>query len=120
MHFEELASLIDYLGGLTVNVPTAVYDPEYTGLYLDEGIQTLDGMTAVLWARARHGYENGDFGRQENQRLLLTALMNRVLSLSPAELPSLINKLSDLVGTDMRCYNLLPLLIRFKLQPPTI
>jgi LCP family protein required for cell wall assembly len=120
VHFEELASLIDYLGGLTVNVPTAVYDPEYTGLYLDEGIQTLDGMTAVLWARTRHGYENGDFGRQENQRLLLTALMNRVLSLSPAELPNLINKLSDLVGTDMRCYNLLPLLIRFKLQPPTI
>ena len=120
VHFEELASLIDYLGGLTVNVPTAVYDPDYTGLYLDEGIQTLDGMTAVLWARTRHGYENGDFGRQENQRLLLTALMNRALSLSPTELPGLIDKLSGLVGTDLRCYNLVPLLIRFKLQQPTI
>lgn len=120
VHFEELQSLIDYLGGITVNVANAVYDPEYTGLYLEEGLQTLDGATAVLWARTRYGYENGDFGRQENQRTLLTALVDRVLSLSPTQLPGLIDELSDLVGTDLRCYNLVPLLIRFKLQAPTI
>ena len=68
VHFEQLVGLVDYLGGVTVNVPVDVYDPEYTGLALSAGIQTLDGATALALARTRYGFESGDYQRQENQR----------------------------------------------------
>ncbi|MDO4796467.1 MAG: LCP family protein [Coriobacteriales bacterium] len=120
VHFEELADLVDYLGGVTVNVPVSVYDPEYTGLVLDEGTQTLDGEDALLWARTRYGFTDGDFQRQANQRILLTSLMNRMLSLSPSEMPGALDKMGELIGTDLRCYNLAPLFLRLKLSNPTI
>ena len=120
IHFEELVGLIDYLGGVTVNVPVDVYDPDYTGLVLDAGTQTLDGQTALLWARTRHGFADDDYQRQEDQRILLTAIMNRFLSLSPTEMPQALRQVGGLVGTDMRCYDLVPLLIRFKLANPVV
>ncbi|MDO4538249.1 MAG: LCP family protein [Coriobacteriales bacterium] len=119
IHFEELAGLIDYLGGVTVNVPEALSDP-YTELELDSGLQTMDGQTAVLWARSRYGYEDGDIQRQEDQRILLTALMNRMLSLSPFEFPGLLSQTGDLVGTDLRCYDIIPLFARYMLAHPEI
>ena len=120
IHFEELVGLIDYLGGVTVNVPVDVYDPEYSGLELSAGMHTMDGETALLWARTRHGFEDGDYQRQADQRILLTAIMNRVLSLSPAEIPQALKHMGGLVGTDLRCYDLIPLFVRFKLGSPTI
>ena len=119
IHFEELAGLIDYLGGVSVNVPVGVEDP-YTGISLSSGMQLLDGQTAVLWARSRYGYEAGDVQRQEDQRILLTSIMNRMLSLSPNQIPGALDRLSDLIGTDLRCYNLLPLFLRLKISQPTI
>lgn len=120
IHFEELVGLIDYLGGVTVNVPVDVYDPEYSGLILSAGTQTMDGQTALAWARTRYGFEDGDYQRQEDQRILLTAIMNRMLSLSPREMPQALEQIGGLVGTDMRCYNLAPLFLRFKLASPTV
>lgn len=120
VHFEELVDLVDYLGGVTVNVPVDVYDPDYSGLNLSAGIQTMDGQTALLWARSRHGFADGDYQRQEDQRILLTAIMNRMLSLSPREVPGALRQIGDLIGTDMRCYDLVPLFLRFKLANPTV
>lgn len=120
VHLDELAGLVDYLGGVTVNVPEAAYDPEHTGINIDAGVQTLDGATAVAWARTRYGYARGDFQRQEDQRILMEAIMNRLLSLSPRELPGALKYVGDLVGTDLRCYDLVPLLLRFKLANPTV
>jgi len=120
VHFEELVGLVDYLGGVTVNVPVDVYDPDYSGLSLSAGMQTMDGQTALLFARSRHGFEDGDYQRQENQRILLTAIMNRMLSLSPREIPGALRQIGNLVGTDMRCYDLVPLFLRLKLANPTV
>lgn len=120
IHFEELVGLIDYLGGVTVNVPVDVYDPDYSGLTLSAGTQTLDGETALLWARTRYGFADGDHQRQTDQRILMTAIMNRILSLSPRELPGVLEQIGGLIGTDLRCYDLVPLFIRFKLFSPTV
>ncbi len=120
IHFEELVGLIDYLGGVTVNVPVDVNDLEYSGLVMDSGMQTMDGETALAWARTRYGFENGDYQRQEDQRILMTAIMNRILSLSPREMPRALEELASMVGTDMRCYNLVPLFVRFKLLSPKV
>ena len=120
IHFDELVGLIDYLGGVTVNVPVDVNDPDYSGLVLSSGTQTMDGETALLWVRARHGFEDGDYQRQEDQRILITAIINRILSLSPSEMPGALKHMGGLVGTDLRCYDLAPLFVRFKISSPTI
>ena len=120
VHFDELKGLVDFLGGVTVNVPTDIFDPDYTGLALDAGMQTLDGETALALARTRYGFELGDFQRQENQRALLTAIMDRMLSLSPTRIGGLVDELGYLIGTDLRCYDLVPLFVRLKLRTPTI
>lgn len=120
VHIDELAGLVDYLGGVTVNVPEAAYDPEHTGADLAAGTQTLDGATAVAWARTRYGYLRGDFQRQEDQRILMEAIINRMLSLSPREMPGALEHVGELIGTDLRCYDLVPLFLRFKLAKPTI
>ena len=120
VHFDELVGLVDYLGGITVNVPVGVEYDDYSGLSIDSGVQTLDGETALSWARTRYSYERGDFQRQENQRILITAIMNRMLSLSPKQIPGALEQMGNLIGTDMRCYNLVPLFLRFKLANPVV
>ncbi len=120
VHFDELVGLVDYLGGVTVNVPVGVDYDDYSGLSIDSGAQTLDGETALAWARTRYSYERGDFQRQENQRILITAIMNRMLSLSPKKVPGALEQMGDLIGTDMRCYDLVPLFLRFKLANPVV
>lgn len=120
VHFDELVGLVDYLGGVTVNVPVGVENDEYSGLSIDSGAQTLDGETALAWARTRYSYERGDFQRQENQRILITAIMNRMLSLSPRKIPGALDQMGNLIGTDLRCYNLVPLFLRFKLSNPVV
>ena len=120
VHLDELAGLVDYLGGVTVNVSESIYDPEHTGVSLEAGLQTLTGEQAVAWARTRYGYATGDFHRQENQRVLLEAIMNRMLSLSPRQIPGALEHVGDLIGTDLRCYDLVPLFLRFKLVGPQV
>ena len=120
VHLDELAGLVDYLGGVTVDVPEAAYDPEHTGVDIGAGTQTLDGATAVAWARTRYGYARGDFQRQENQRILMQAIINRMLSLSSREVPGALEYVGDLIGTDLRCYDLVPLFLRFKLAGPKV
>ena len=68
-------SMLDKIGGLTVNVPFRMYDPSYSGADLQAGVQRLDGAQALAMARDRHSLLSGDFGRQENGgRLILAAL----------------------------------------------
>jgi polyisoprenyl-teichoic acid--peptidoglycan teichoic acid transferase len=67
-------SMIDAIGGLTVDVPFRMYDT-YAGVDLHAGVQKLDGAQALGFARDRHSMLQGDFARQENGgRLLLAAL----------------------------------------------
>lgn len=113
--FDGVESLVDYLGGVTVNVPVAVYDPEYTGLVLPAGEQEMDGHTAMLFSRVRHGFDLGDYQRQKDQRILIEAIMHEVLSLSPLQMPGVVGHMGGLVSTSMRTYSILPLMLRLKL-----
>lgn len=120
VHFDGIESLVDYLGGVTVDVPVDVYDPEYTGLVLPAGKQEMDGETALLFSRVRHGFDLGDYQRQKDQRILIQAIMDKALSLPPWKVPGLLRNMSGLLGTTMRMYNILPLMARLKLGGATI
>jgi LCP family protein required for cell wall assembly len=79
------ASLIDALGGVTIDVqqpiPIGGYEDPETGewvpgdAYIEPGVQTMNGELALLFARVRHGLPNGDYDRMEHQRQLQAAIL---------------------------------------------
>lgn len=72
--FEGFETMINDVGGLTMDVPFEVYDT-YAHAKVDAGRQHLTGRDALAYARARHALPQGDFGRSENQgRLMVAAL----------------------------------------------
>lgn len=110
------AAIVDQLGGVTVNLPVEVKDPYYTGLDLPAGEQTLDGQTAALLGRSRHAYDNyggGDFYRAANQRMLIGAVIKKVMSSNPLTLAGTVSTLAGYVTTDMDVSSIAGLATRF-------
>ncbi|WP_241152809.1 LCP family protein [Gordonibacter sp. Marseille-P4307] len=103
VHFQELESLVDILGGVYVDVPVSndQTGASNTGIQLSAGYQLLDGEQALAFARERYGYARGDFQRADNQRLVATAIMKQVLQTPALEMPSIVQRLASCVTTDM-------------------
>lgn len=73
-----IASLVDHLGGIEVDVAQEVDDPAAGDVYLAPGVQTLDGNAAVTFLRARN-FSNGIDDQARNQREFLASLAARML-----------------------------------------
>ncbi|HLH26707.1 MAG TPA: LCP family protein [Chloroflexota bacterium] len=76
--------LVDLLDGVDVDVPRALVDDAYPTddygtrrLVIPQGVQHMDGATALSYVRSRH--MDSDFGRMERQQQLLLALRKRAL-----------------------------------------
>lgn len=117
VHFSELQTLVDKLGGVTVDVPIELsYEDALTGetVTLEPGVQTIDGQQAQIFARARHEYgTDQDENRQESVRSLAEAILVKALDRPVYELPGTILDLADCVGTDMRTVDLISLATAF-------
>jgi LCP family protein required for cell wall assembly len=102
-----MEEIIDTLGGITVDVPTRLVDREYpTDDYrtivvdIPAGEQTMDGVTAVEYARMRH--PDSDYGRQDRQQQVLRALRDAAMRIQTLpRLPALIPEVQQLVKTDL-------------------
>jgi len=87
--------LIDKVGGVTVDVTTAINDPGYggwtepgrIGFRISTGRHTLDGETALAFVRSRKGAGDNDFTRSRRQQQLLVALEQKLTD--PGMLPNL-------------------------------
>jgi LCP family protein required for cell wall assembly len=122
-HYAEIdmdgfGAVVDNIGGVTVDLPVAVSDPDYTGLELAAGEQTLDGTTAALLGRCRHGYDSyglgGDFYREANQRMLIGAVIDKVMSSDAVTIASTITTLAGYVTTDMSVSDIVSLATEFQ------
>lgn len=111
VNFEELISLVDAVGGVEVEVPELIDDPDAGNIVIQPGLQHLDGEAALVFARSR-AYADGDFTRTSNQRLLIEALANKVLSLPATELPGVIQKAAKCVSTDLNVNELYSLVMQ--------
>ncbi len=113
VNFSAFEYFIDQIGGITVDVPMDIYDPEYpTSNYgteifsITKGTHRMDGATALKFARTRHSLVNGDFDRARDQQLVMMAVKDKLsdpkvfLSLL-ANAPQLIEKLNQSVKTDL-------------------
>ncbi len=83
--FNGFPKMVDAVGGVTVNNPTALTDCPYEGgrsVSFPQGNIDLDGARALEYARARQGECGGDFGRALRQQAVVAAMKNKILSLS--------------------------------------
>lgn len=85
INFAGFASLIDSIGGITVDVPKRIVDDAYpTADYgtmrveFEPGLQRLDGERALIYARTRHA--DNDFGRNLRQLQVVYAVISELKS----------------------------------------
>ena len=72
--FAGFIGLVDGVGGLPVNVPTAMHD-SYSGAYFTPGIHHMNGLEALAFSRDRHDFPQSDIVRTSNQGLLILDAM---------------------------------------------
>lgn len=90
--FMAFVRFIDELGGLDMHIREEItVDPIGPGntRTLEPGVQTLDGATALAYARMRYT-EGGDFDRSSRQMEVIMALRDQILNFN--QLPMLISK----------------------------
>ena len=116
--FNAFVRTIDLLGGIDVDVPYEINDPEYPDmdygydpLIIPAGVQHFDGATALKYARTRHG--DSDFNRAYRQQQVLFAARQQAVNLGIGEMllraPSLYRQVEDGIRTDLSLEQLLRL-----------
>lgn len=111
--FSGFRQAVDAVGGIDINVPTALYDPDYpcdseNGKYcpfsVKAGMQHMNGTVALRYSRSRHS--TSDFDRAARQQQVIAAVREKALQLStltnPVKLAALIDTLGGHVKTDLQ------------------
>jgi LCP family protein required for cell wall assembly len=80
------AGVVDAVGGVRICPKVAIKDAK-AHIDVPKGCQTMDGPTALGYARARYSDPRGDLGRVERQREVLAAIAAKTLSPSVLGLP---------------------------------
>lgn len=118
VNFVGMADIIDEVGGIEVNVTeserqnanihigTMAYEVGTARDYIQKsGLQTLNGVQAVAWARIRYvptaDGVSDDYGRTDRQRYVMEQLFNKALSLGVSQYPSLIQTMLPYVQTSL-------------------
>ena len=109
--FGGFMDVIDMLGGVDIELTSSeaaylnrygnwdVSDTAWTWS-LKEGVNHLTGEQALAFSRIRD-IGNGDFGRTERQRTVLTKVMEKCNGMSVTELNELLRKVLPMLTTDM-------------------
>lgn len=108
-------SLVDAVGGVTVNIPVYMYydDPtQHLSIHYTPGEQFLNGKQALEVARFRKngdgtGYKDSDVGRTKMQQTILAALADKVISWNNVtKVNQFINIFTNNVKTDLSKTNI--------------
>lgn len=106
--FEHFPGIIDDLGGVRLELRedeareiSRLADP------IKEGLQTLNGNQALVYARIRKLDADSDFSRTLRQRKLLTALAQQYRNLSFSDLMQLSQKILPAITTDLNGFQIL-------------
>ncbi|MCJ7738287.1 MAG: LCP family protein [Anaerolineae bacterium] len=113
--FDGFRAIIDAVGGIDIMVDKAIVDDAYpTSDYgtihieISEGLQHLDGETALQYARSRHG--SSDFSRAKRQQQILIALAERLIEPQTwLKLPAVYGEFTEHVDTDLTIVQMLSL-----------
>lgn len=113
--FNGFRKIIDALGGIEINVATAIDDPNYPTpdygiehLVIPAGLQHMDGDLALKYARSRES--TSDFDRSKRQMQVILAARDKALKINAiAQAPQLLAQLKDSIQTDMPADQMLTL-----------
>ena len=116
--FTGFIAAVDAIGGIPIDIPKDIIDPAFPGpnyqtetFSIQKGRQTLDGQTALKYARSRSS--TSDFDRSARQQLLLEALGQHVqemgLLTKPNKLLALFKIVSKNIETTLSLRELLTL-----------
>ena len=98
INFDTFVKFIDAIGGIEVDLPQAVTDPEF-GNY-PAGKQWLSGVRALKLARIRTLYS--DAFRVSNQTIIMRAVLNKMMTPSMIlKVPGLLIRFKDAFLTDL-------------------
>jgi LCP family protein required for cell wall assembly len=99
-----LVSLVDELGGITVEIPKKMRYMDWTAklkIDLEPGFHTLTGNQAMGFVRFRHDVL-GDIGRVQRQEIFIRAVLDKAMKPeSWSHLPKLIEIAQNYISTDM-------------------
>lgn len=100
-HYAEIgllgfALITDALGGVTVCLKEAVYEP-LSGADFPAGWQKLNGPQALSFVRQRHDLPRGDLDRVTRQQAVMASLAHDVISSKTLSSPSTLNRLQQAV-----------------------
>lgn len=119
VRFSGFEAIIDYLGGITVNVPQKIsYKDALTGekVTVKPGVQTINGQEAQIFARSRKQYEDDQEGRrQSNNRQIVEGIMNKLLEKPVTEIPETVLELASYVTTNMKTADIVSMIVPFAL-----
>jgi LCP family protein required for cell wall assembly len=107
VYFDGFAKLIDAIGGIDINVPTALRD-NFTGWSFNAGMQHMDGKKALQYARSR--YSTSDFSRGRRQQLVILAAVEKMTKAGILpKLPAVLPTVTEAFRSDMSIPDLLAL-----------
>lgn len=118
VNYAAFKDAVDAVGGIDITIASndkrGLYDPsiDWTThgplVKLTNGLHHLSGQQALDLARARgdaygsYGFDNADFDRTQNQRLMLVALKSKVVTAGVIANPAKLSKLSDAIGNNVK------------------
>ena len=107
------------LGGIELCYDEDVQD-SYSGLNWKAGCHTADGSTALSFSRMRYADARGDFGRNERQRQVISAIVKKASSsetlTNPSKIVAVSNAAMSALTVDEKTnpYTLLTMALAFK------
>ncbi len=115
INFEGFKDIVDTIDGIDIvlKVPVKL---SFSNITLPAKKQHIDGNIALALARERYSLENGDFGRQQHQILILKAIANKMLDIKNInKIPTIIKQVKgDLLDTNFTDENIISLAWTFK------
>lgn len=98
----------------------SAYQVSFDGGKTWETKQTMTGNAALAFSRMRDQDPQGDYGRQQRQRLLIKALMEKSINPSLLNDQSYMDKIADNVRTDLSFDDVMILLTHYHLNQSQI
>ena len=132
INFAGVVELVDALGGVEIDVPYNLCEQNSkrqwgaNTVYIEKGLQTLNGEQALAYARNRHpnpsmcsskwtNYTSNDFIRGEHQQEVVTAMLNKFKDIDSLDtVYKLLDTISNNMVTNMSTDQILSLYNVFK------
>ncbi|MFH1890775.1 MAG: LCP family protein [Candidatus Kuenenbacteria bacterium] len=125
--FDGFMRVIDDIGGIDITVERAFTDNGYPTddhevqtIHFDAGLQHMDGKTALIFVRSRHGdnLEGSDFARSRRQQKILLAIKDKILNwktfLNPNRVYSIYDNAKNNIETNIEAWQLPQIVDLFK------